>query len=374
MFEPNWASPPGDTISRIAAANNVSMHELAERIGFEEGVFSGIMDGRIQISDDIAEALSAELGASNQFWTERYNQFLADRTRLNCSSPIPSLATWGQSFPVRALRELGWLPKGSRGERLSKDILQFFGCDNISNWNERYSAGIGQVAFRTSFAFETDEMATLSWLRVGELQCETIPLSEFSASDFRKRLPEMKKLCAYKRPDVFFPKLQQACAEVGVALVSSKAPKGCRASGATWTNANGNPVIQLSFRFLSEDHFWFTFFHEAAHVVLHGTDHISVDGADPSPLGRSQCEDEADTFAQDVLIQSELKDEMLNAIPTRLHARKIARQTGVTPGIVVGQLQKAGILQPHQFNDLKRCYKWNGNTTLPTLSQPRKYS
>ena len=126
MVEPSGAVPPGDTISRIAAANNVSTHELAGRIGFEEDVFSGIMDGRIQISDDIAEALSAELGASNQFWTERYNQFLADRNRLNCSSPIPSLATWGQSFPVRALRELGWLTKGSRGDRLSKAILQFF--------------------------------------------------------------------------------------------------------------------------------------------------------------------------------------------------------------------------------------------------------
>lgn len=374
MFEPNWASPPGDTISRLAAASNVSTHELAERIGFEEDVFAGIMDGRVQIWGDIAEALSAELGASSQFWTERYNQFVADRARLECSSPVASLSTWGQSFPVRALRELGWLPKGSRGERLSEDILNFFGCDSIGNWNKRYSAGIGQVAFRTSFAFEADEMATLAWLRVGELQCEALSLPRFSASAFRKRLPELKKLCAYKRPDVFFPKLQQACAEFGVGLVSSKAPRGCRASGATWTNANGNPVILLSFRYLSEDHFWFTFFHEAAHAVLHGTDHISVDGTDPSPLGRSQCEDDADTFAQDALVPTDLRDELLNAVPTRPHARKIARKAGVTPGIIVGQLQKAGVLQPHQFNDLKRRYQWGGNSSLPTLSQPRKYS
>jgi Zn-dependent peptidase ImmA (M78 family) len=130
----------------------------------------------------------------------------------------------------------------------------------------------------------------------------------------------------------------------------------------------------LSFRYLSEDHFWFTFFHEAAHVVLHGTDHISVDGADPSPLGASVFEDEADIFAQDTLVPADLRDEMLNAIPTRPHARRIARKAGVTPGIIVGQLQKSGTLQPHQFNDLKRRYKWEGSTKLPVLSQPRKYS
>lgn len=374
MFEPNWASPPGDTISRLAAAGNVSIHELAERIGFEEDVFSGIMEGRVQICDEIAEALSAELGASRQFWSERYDQFVADKVRIAKSAHTESLSTWGQSFPIRALRELGWLPKRSRGERLSEDILQFFGCDSISSWNERYSAGIGQVAFRTSFAFETDEMATLAWLRVGEVQSEKLPLAGYSACNFKKHLPELKKLCALKHPEVFFPKLQQACAEYGVGLVSSKAPKGCRASGATWTNTEGKPIILLSFRYLSEDHFWFTFFHEAAHVVLHGTDHISVDGGDPSPLGAPQCEDEADIFAQDTLVPASLRDEMLNAVPTRPHARRVARKAGVTPGIIVGQLQKAGVLQPHQFNELKRRYKWDGNTTLPIVSHPRKYS
>lgn len=367
MFEPNWASPPGDTISRLAAAENVPIYDLAERIGLEEDIFAGVMEGRVQICSEIADALSAELGASRQFWSERYNQFLADKTRITNSTPTQSLSTWGKSFPARALRELGWLPKGSRGERLSEDILSFFGCDSIDSWNERYSAGIGQVAFRASFAFDADELATLSWLRIGEIQSEDLALAKYAAPEFKAVVPELKRLCAYKRPEVFFPKLQQACAEFGVGLVSSKAPQGCRASGATWINTNGNPIIQVSFRYLSEDHFWFTFFHEAAHVVLHGTDHISVDGGDPSPLGVSTCEDEADAFAQDVLVPENLRDEMLNAIPTRSHAREIARKAGVTPGIVVGQLQKAGALQPSQFNELKRRYKWNGNTVLPIV-------
>lgn len=372
MFEPNWASPPGDTISRLAAAENMSIHELAERLGLEEEVFCGIMEGRVPISDDIADALSAELGAPQHFWSERYNQFLADKARIAKSVAAQSLSGWATSFPIPALRELGWLPKGARGERLSMDILNFFGCDSISKWNERYSIGIGQVAFRTSFAFEADEMATLAWLRVGELQSETLQLTKFSARVFRKRLCELKKLCVLKRPEIFFPRLQQACAESGVGLVSSRAPRGCRASGATWTNAKGNPVILLSFRYLSEDHFWFTFFHEAAHVILHGTDHISVDGGDPSPLGASIFEDEADRFAQDALVPAELRAEMLNATSTRSHVRLIARRAGVTPGIIVGQLQKAGVLQQNQFNELKRRYKWGESTVLPLLSQPRK--
>lgn len=208
MFEPNWASPPGDTISRLAAAGNVPIHELAERIGYEEELFAAIMDGRVRIGDEIADALSAELGASRRFWSDRYDQFVADKARVASLKPAQTLSNWAQLFPTQALQELGWLPKRSRGESLSKDLLRFFGCDSIGDWNERYSAGIGQVAFRTSFAFEPDEMATLAWLRVGEVQCDNLTLANFSARDFKKRLPELKKLCVLKRPEVFFPKLQ----------------------------------------------------------------------------------------------------------------------------------------------------------------------
>ena len=374
MFEPNWASPPGDTITRLAAANNIALHELAKRIGLDSFDFAGIMEGRKQISDEVAAMLSSELASPPQFWIDRYRQFTSDKARILQSSPEKSLSSWATQFPTAALRELGWLPKGSRGQHLSNDILNFFGCDTINAWNEHYSAGIGQIAFRTSFAFENDEMATLAWLRMGEVQCEKISLATFSVSAFRDNLPNLKALCVQKHPEIFFPNLQAICAKFGVSLVSSRAPKGCRASGATWTNKNGNPVILLSFRYLSEDHFWFTFFHEAAHVILHGTDHISIDGADPSPLTKSRREDDADNFAQNCLLPLEIKNESMSTVPTRAHVRNIARRAGVTPGIIVGQLQKAKVLKSNQFNDLKRRYKWNGNNILPILSQPRKYT
>lgn len=373
-FEPNWASPPGDTIARLMAASNISSHELAGRLGFEESEFAGLMDGSTQISTYLADTLSQELGSSPQFWVNRYNQFVADTQRLVESKPTHDLDTWGAQFQVKPLRDIGWLPRRNRGRQLSTDILEFFGCKSIEQWNTQYSTGIGQVAFRTSFAFEANELATLAWLHTGELALNDIDLPKFSNTRFRKLLPHLKALCAYKHPKVFLPKLQEECARAGVGVVSSRAPSGCRASGASWINKQGNPTILLSFRHLSEDHFWFTFFHEAAHVILHGTDHIDFDGTDPSPFGISNQENEADQFAQNVLISDDLNDELLNAAPSPAHARRMARLAGVTPGIVVGQLQKFGVIQPHQFNYLKRRYRWNDDFTIPDVVQPRKYS
>jgi len=55
---------------------------------------------------------------------------------------------------------------------------------------------------------------------------------------------------------------------VAVAFVP-ELPKS-RASGATrWLSAS-KALVQLSLRYKTNDHLWFTFFHEAAHILLHG--------------------------------------------------------------------------------------------------------
>ena len=61
-------------------------------------------------------------------------------------------------------------------------------------------------------------------------------------------------------------------------------------------------LIQLSARHKSDDHFWFSFFHEAAHLLLHSKKHIYVD----SNLGtNTNSEAEADIWASNFLITPE---------------------------------------------------------------------
>ncbi|MEQ8443864.1 MAG: ImmA/IrrE family metallo-endopeptidase [Alphaproteobacteria bacterium] len=366
-FAPNWASPLHDTVARILASSELTIDELAVRLECSEDLLIDILEGREALGSKLAHSFSKELGSTPQFWQTRSRQFFEDSDRLQTERTQGELAQWGAQFPVQAMRKLGWLPKRHRGTKLSEDILEFFGCATVPEWRHRYSTGIGEVAFRTSFAFETNELATLAWLRTGEKLANQLPASDFSIAQFSEMAPSLKKYCVYKHPSTFFGKLQKACADYGVKLVSSRAPAGCRASGASWISEDGNPVVLVSFRHLSEDHFWFTFFHEVGHVVLHDPAHIEIDGTDPSPLANSEHEEQADTFAQDTLVQPNLREELVSSVPTKTFVRSIARRANVTPGIVVGQLQKAGCLQPSQLNFLKRRYRWGSSTHLPEL-------
>ena len=109
-------------------------------------------------------------------------------------------------------------------------------------------------------------------------------------------------------PEEWEPRLVQMCADAGVAVVIVGTFRKARANGATRWLASTKALIQLSLRYAWEDIFWFTFFHEAAHVVLHRRKDVFVDkdlfiettgrkGAGPSEPGEQRLEDEANRFA-----------------------------------------------------------------------------
>ena len=82
-------------------------------------------------------------------------------------------------------------------------------------------------------------------------------------------------------------------------MVIVPAPSGCKVSGATLFPQQDKALLLLSFRYLSDDHFWFSFFHEVGHLLLHGIEKIFLEGVDEI---NQNDEEEANKFAAELLI------------------------------------------------------------------------
>ncbi|WP_054160121.1 ImmA/IrrE family metallo-endopeptidase [Rhizobium sp. AAP43] len=366
-FEPNWASPPGATIQRLMVTREIDADDLADGLGLDRPLLSLLLEGNARITPTLASALADQLGSTPRFWLTRDKTYLSDLARLSAAADTD--ANWVKAMPVASMRRYGWITRSAKKEELREALLSFFDCTSLPDWNSRYSGGIGAVAFRRSFAFEADEMATLVWLRAGERQAATTDLPSFNPEGFVNILPRLRKLSVFKKPSIFLPRLTEACRSVGVAVTTARAPDGCRASGATWKLASGNPIIHLSFRHRAEDHFWFTFFHEAGHVVMHGDSHLDLDGSDPSLHGSSKEEMEANLFAQDYLLPREVRNALIGK-PNPRAILRAAKMVGVSPGIIVGQLEKAKALEPGKLSRMKHRYRWDDNPHVPELTSP----
>jgi Zn-dependent peptidase ImmA (M78 family) len=111
----------------------------------------------------------------------------------------------------------------------------------------------------------------------------------------------------------------------------------------------------LSFRFLSDDQFWFSFFHEAGHLLLHGDGGFFLEGDDTPSTTQEQ---EANDFAEGALVPPEFQEALLRLPLNGREVIRFAHRLGVSPGIVVGQLQHHGKFTYRQLNNLKRRFKW----------------
>jgi len=208
---------------------------------------------------------------------------------------------------------------------------------------------------RTSPTFSSKPGALHAWLRKGELEAAKMTCAPWNAAALRVALVKIRTLTRVRDPAVFLPRLTQICAACGVAVVVTRTPNGCRASGAAKFLSGGKGLILLSFRYLSDDHFWFTFFHEVAHLLLHPQCGLFLEG---NQRGESKEEEEANEFSARILIPGRYENEMKSLASTAFAIARFAKRIGVSPGIVVGQLQHLEIVPRQRMNNLKVRFQW----------------
>jgi hypothetical protein len=154
----------------------------------------------------------------------------------------------------------------------------------------------------------------------------------------------------------FFPVLQETCATAGVVVLVVPAPRECRASGVARFLPGNRALIQLSRRYAMNDQFWFTFFHEVGHLLLHAGNGICIDD---EGFTRTPEEDEANEFASNVLLTPEQR-QSLSGLPKRYReVIRFSRQVGLAPGVVVGQLQHTREIGFERLNKAKRRLDWS---------------
>jgi Zn-dependent peptidase ImmA (M78 family) len=112
-------------------------------------------------------------------------------------------------------------------------------------------------------------------------------------------------------------------------------------SGATRWIAN-NPLIQLTDRYKTNDHFWFTFFHEAGHVLLHGKKDLFIESFEGYRPDLAK-EEEANEFAAKWLLPEDFADDLPFSI-TEEDVWEIAEKYETHPAVVVGRLQHLGLV------------------------------
>ncbi|WMR31051.1 ImmA/IrrE family metallo-endopeptidase [Metapseudomonas otitidis] len=354
-FQANWVSPPGETILDILCDREISKQYFAEQIGLDINCAESLLVGDLEITESLAFQLSEVLGPDMDFWINRERQYREGVSKiyreLNSNE-----RDWLKEIPVSSMQKYGWIPTSKSSSKIFLSCLDFFDVPDIAGWEQQSKSVFGEARFRTSKSFTQSVGATSAWLRQGEINAEAAICESWDREGFVSSFNNIRVLTNEASPSVFMPHLKKICAKFGVALVIAKTPEGCRASGATKFLSPSKALLLLSFRYLSDDHFWFTFFHEAAHLVLHGKGSTFIEGEE---FNHGLQEAEANDYASNVLIPEVHRCEFFELEPSYKNILKFSRKLGVSPGVVLGQLQYFERVKMSHFNKLKVRYSWD---------------
>lgn len=87
-FNPDWYSPPGDTISTALQERGMSVAKFAWEMKITFPQAKRLLDGSEPITEELATKLSEVIGSTVKFWMRRENQYRTDKSKKEPWEPL----------------------------------------------------------------------------------------------------------------------------------------------------------------------------------------------------------------------------------------------------------------------------------------------
>lgn len=352
-FEPDYAVAPGETLQETIEALGITQTELATRLGMAQKTVNQIIQGAAPIVAETAIGLERATGVPARFWVAHEAGYRARLAKFAERDRLARGQDWAARFPVKELRRRGAI-QVAQGVDIVAEVLSFFGVASVEAWEDLWREPAAR--FRRGKATERACYAVAAWLRLGELEARKVETRAFSKAKLLRALREARALTTAD-PAEFVPALQARFAEAGVAVVFVPEITGAGVYGATRWLTPEKALIQLSLLRKSDDQLWFSFFHEAGHVLKHGKKERFIESSGGIVPKLEAKEREANEFAADLLIPPEYVAAM-RTLRRDAEIAAFARKIGIAPGIVVGRLQHEKLLPFSHGNGLRRRFEW----------------
>ncbi len=353
QYYSDLAIPPGEYLLEASAELGLNQADLARRMGRPVQVISEIVKGIKAITPDTALQLEEVLGVPAHIWTGLEADYQLIRARRQAQQQIEAEAGDVGCFPYAEMAKLGWVNKTRKPVEKVRELRRFYGVASLANLPDVRSYA---PAFRKSKHQGLSHEALAAWLRAGALEAERIATRPFDKKTLKALLPKLRRLTTAS-PERFQPKLCKRLADVGVALVLLPHLPKTYTNGATFWVHSDKAVLMMTIRGSWADIFWFSLFHEIAHILLHDKRRIFLEDGSDAAETREQ-EKEADQFASNTLIPENAYTAFIQTrVFTAQSINSFAKSIGMAPGVVTGRLQHDGHIG-HHCHIHREQYKW----------------
>ena len=273
-YNPDYATPPGWLLEAELEALGISKGEFARRCGCSAREIKKIIAGEAPIGPQMAIQIARISGGGPDIWLRMESNYRLRSAQLAEMATSPQYAEWVKRFPTAELAARDAIDEPESVGNTAAQLLAFFGFATLDEWRAEHATA--KNAYRYSTAFDGDEAVLATWLQFGEIEAVYTKCPDYDEAVFMQSLHKIRSLTAAGTDDCL-PEAQRLCQQSGVILAFVEPLAQLDISGAAWWFSPGKAVIQLNPRHETDDRLWSTFFHEAAHILLHRKRDIFID-------------------------------------------------------------------------------------------------
>lgn len=341
------AIPPGETIKDQLSFRSMSQKEFAVRMGLSEKHVTNLLKGRVQLTSNVAMRLESVLSAPAVFWENLEALYREALIKVEEENQIVADAEIAKKLPYIEMVKYGWIHSSKTGYEKVSTLRKFF---EVSTLRLIDNPAISRIACRRLSSSDQNDYALLAWAQKAKLDARNVETRPININGLSNAVSVIRALST-TTAEVFCPKLTELFSDNGIALIFLPHIKDSAIQGASFYDGK-KIVVGVTVHERYTDTFWFSLFHEVAHIIY---GHIG------QASGISEADEkDADDFARETLIPSEMLTPFVqDGIFTSDTLIQFAERLGIEVGILVGRLQHDGFIKCNRFNDLKKKYELN---------------
>ena len=257
------ATPPGATIKEQLNDRAMSQKEFAARMDMSEKHISKLINGEVQLTPEVAVRLEVVLGVPAKFWNNLEAIYREKLIKVEAENAMDADEALAKQLPYNEMAKFGWIPETRDSKEKVINLRKYFEVIEIKLLDNNQ---ITRIACRRLAITEKSDLALLAWAQEAKIKSRSIKTSPINIKKLISLLPKIRGMTLIK-PEVFCLELKKELAECGIALVFVPHLKGSFLQGATFMDGN-KIVVGLTARGKDADKFWFSLFHELAHIIL----------------------------------------------------------------------------------------------------------
>lgn len=322
--------------------------DLANKTGINKKTINEIIKGKAPITTSTALKLEYVFNIPSSFWNNLESSYRESLEREKDIESIKEDEKYLINIPYSemAKRNWDWIEKTRDSYEKVINLRKFFSVASL-----RFDTELKRkLAFRKSnnekFSFES----LYCWLRYGEIQSNKDEYPKFDIEKLKENSKKIRELVNKSFLEQF-DLIKKLLKECGVVLIYEPHLPNTYVNGVSYKITCDKAIIMISDRGKKDDILWFTLFHEIAHLIKHSKKEVFVDSEETES---NDIELEADEFARNILIPDNVYNDFVknSIVFNENNIKEFSRDNNISTGIVVGRLQKDGLVDWNQFNNL----------------------